>query len=75
MDNYLKKSTDGNRAEFTFESKGESADMDVISVASEQAYRNKLNFSFFQDDFGKISICFSGIKDNIDKIEIFYNKI
>ena len=76
MDKYptLKKSPDENRAEFTFKSKGDKEDMNIISVASEQAYRNKLNFSFFQDDFGKISICFSGLKANIDKIEAFYLK-
>lgn len=76
MDKYpiFKKSADENRAEFTIESNGEKDDMSFISVASEQAYRNKLSFSFFQDDFGKISICFAGQKADINKVIDFYNK-
>ena len=70
----LKKSILGNRATFTFKSKGEKADMHIISEAFGQAYRNKLEISFFQDDFNTISICFSGLPDNINKIEAFYNK-
>lgn len=69
----LKKSTLGNCAEFTFESKGEDADLSIISVAATQAYRNKLKFSFFKDDYNTISICFSGLEANIKKLEEFYN--
>ena len=50
----LKKSILGNRATFTFKSKGEKADMHIISEAFGQAYRNKLEISFFQDDFNTI---------------------
>lgn len=76
MDKYpiLKKSQNQRRAEITFKSTGEKADMHIISAASEQAYRNKLEFSFFQDDYGTISICFSGMESNIDKIEEFYKR-
>ena len=88
MDKYpiLKKSPDENRAEFTFKSKGDKEDMNIISVASEQAYRNKLNFSFFQDDFGKISICLNAkiyvfsttdnsIKSRIEQFKTFTSLI
>ena len=76
MDKYpiFKKTADENRAELTFKSNGEKNDMNIIYVASEQAYRNKLTFSFFQDNFGKISICFAGSKANINKVIEFYNK-
>ncbi len=76
MNNYssINKSSNGRSAYFTFNSVGEKHDKKILDEALTQAYLNNVAFMFHRDDYGVISVWFSGIESNIDKIESFYKE-
>ncbi len=70
----FKKSEEGRSAGLIFKSQGRESDLNNIFEAMTQAYENKLSCHFIRDDFNTISLCFSGLPENIERLELYYNQ-
>lgn len=70
--NFIREPNYGTHAYIAFKSEGKENDIRKITEAVELAYNCKVSYLLNQDDYGTIGITFSGLKENMDKLEEFY---